>query len=88
MKPSVIIDVRSPLEFSRGHLEGALNIPYDQIEQRINSIPGLEKSSEILLYCHSGARSAVACSLLAQLGFNRAINGGSLTTLAMNFSST
>lgn len=85
MNPAVIIDVRSPQEFAAGHLEGAINIPYDQIQQRIGSIEGLEKTSELLLYCQSGARSAVACSLLGQLGFKRAVNGGSLRTLLMNF---
>lgn len=85
MNPAVIIDVRSPQEFATGHLEGAINIPYDQIQQRIESIDGLEKTSELLLYCQSGARSAVACSILAQLGFKRAVNGGALRTLLMNF---
>ena len=61
MNPSFIIDVRSPQEFAAGHLVGAVNIPYDQILSRIDSLEGLEKSSELLLYCLSGARSAVAC---------------------------
>ena len=85
MNPPLIIDVRSPQEFAAGHLEGAVNIPYDQILQRIDSIEGLEKSSELLLYCQSGARSAVACSLLAQQGFKCVMNGGSLRTLLMNY---
>ena len=84
-KPTFIIDVRSPLEFSSGHLKGALNIPYDRIDQAIGSIEGLEKTSPILLYCQSGARSAVACQILAQLGFTRAMNGGAMTTLLLNF---
>jgi len=84
MNPAAIIDVRSPQEFATGHLEGAVNIPYDQILQRVESIEGVEKSSELLLYCQSGARSAIACSLLAQQGFKRVVNGGSLRTLLMN----
>ena len=85
MNPSLIIDVRSPQEFAAGHLEGAVNVPYDQIVQRIDSLERLEKSSELLLYCQSGARSAVACSLLAQHGYTRVVNVGSMTTLLMNF---
>lgn len=85
MKPSLIIDVRSPLEFTTGHVKGALNIPYDQIAQKIDSIEGLEKTTPILLYCLSGARSAVACSTLAQRGFTKAMNGGSIATLLMNY---
>ena len=85
MNPSVIIDVRSPQEFERGHLDGAVNIPVDQLQQTIGSIEGLERSSEILVYCQSGMRSAVACSILAQQGFGRVSNGGSMATLLMNF---
>lgn len=88
MNPTAIIDVRSPQEFATGHLEGAINIPYDQILQRVESMEGVEKSSELLLYCQSGARSAIACSLLAQQGFKRVVNGGSLRTLLMNFKGT
>ena len=85
MKNTFIIDARSPLEFAAGHLEGAVNIPYDQILQKIDSIEGLEKSSEVLVYCQSGARSTIACSLLVQQGFSRVMNGGSMATLLMNF---
>ena len=88
MNPDLIIDVRSPQEFATGHLKGALNIPLDQIQQKIDSLEGLEKSSEVLVYCLSGARSAAACSILAQRGFKRVLNGGSMTTLLMNFEGT
>ena len=83
--PAFIIDVRSPQEFAAGHLKGAVNIPHDRIEQTIGSIEGLEKNSAILLYCLSGARSAFACQVLAQLGFTRAVNGGAMATLLLNF---
>ena len=83
--PAFIIDVRSPQEFAAGHLKGAVNIPHDRIEQAIGSIEGLEKNSAILLYCLSGARSAFACQVLAQLGFTRAVNGGAMATLLLNF---
>ena len=88
MNPPILIDVRSPQEFASGHLEGAVSIPYDQILQGIASIEGLDKSSELLLYCQSGARSAIACSLLVQHGFERVLDGGALKTLLMNFKAT
>ena len=88
MKPMFIIDVRSPQEFDRQHIEGAVNVPLDVIEQRIGSIAGLEKNSDILLYCLSGARSGMAVSILAQLGYTGARNGGAIATLAMNYRST
>ena len=85
LNQNVIIDVRSPQEFANGHLEGAYNIPLDQLPLTIHSIEGLTKSSEILLYCQSGMRSAAACSILSQMGFERARNGGSIATLLMNY---
>lgn len=85
MNHSIIIDVRSPQEFAGGHLEGAVNVPLDQMQQWLDAHADLEKSSEIMLYCQSGARSGVACSFLRQQGFGRATNGGSIATLAMNF---
>ena len=85
MKPSVIIDVRSPQEFAVAHLEGALNIPHDQLPQRIDLMDKLDKSSPILVYCRSGVRSAIACSILARHGFTHVMNGGSMTTLLMNY---
>ena len=85
VEPAVIIDVRTPQEFAAGHVEGAINIPHDRIEQAIDSIEGLEKNSSILLYCQSGARSAFACQVLAQRGYTRAMNGGAMATLLLNF---
>ena len=85
MQPAFLIDVRSPLEFAAGHVKGAVNIPLDRIEQAIGSIEGLEKTSPILLYCLSGARSAFACQILAQRGFTQARNGGAMATLLLNF---
>ena len=84
-QPAFIIDVRSPLEFAAGHLKGAINIPHDRIEQAIGAIDGLERTSPILLYCLSGARSAFACQVLAQRGYTRAMNGGAMATLLLNF---
>ena len=85
MQPAFLIDVRSPLEFAAGHVKGAVNIPLDRIEQAIGSIEGLEKTSPILLYCLSGARSAFACQILAQRGFTQARNGGAMATLLLNY---
>jgi rhodanese-related sulfurtransferase len=53
-----IVDVRSSLEFAGGHLPGALNIPLGNIE---NEIPGVEASEHVVIVCHSGMRSSIAC---------------------------
>lgn len=81
---TIIIDVRSPQEYATGHVKGAINIPYELIAQQIGTLSGVEKSTPLLLYCLSGARSAVACAILAQLGFSNAVNGGALSVLLLN----
>lgn len=79
---TVLIDVRSPGEFSSGHLEGALNLPLDQLQHTIGAaVP--ERGTPVLLYCASGARSAFACGLLQQLGYTQVANGGGAGVLAM-----
>ena len=85
MKPSLILDVRSSQEFLTSHLEGAVNIPHDQLQEKINSLADLEKSSPVLVYCRSGVLSAIACSILVQQGFTQVMNGGAMTTLLMNY---
>jgi phage shock protein E len=84
VKPAVIIDVRTPEEFASGHIDGAVNIPYEQIGTGIRSIRNLPKDSPILLYCRSGRRSAIARASLEQQGYRRVIDGGGLDALAPN----
>ncbi len=71
-----ILDVRSPSEFRRGHIEGAVNIPLNSIRSRINEIP---KEQDIWIYCLVGKRSYFASRILRQNGFNASnISGGYL----------
>lgn len=81
-RASVIIDVRTAQEFAAGHIDGAVNIPYEQIGQGIQSLKGLTKDSAILVYCRSGRRSAVARATLEQQGYTRILDGGAIDTLA------
>lgn len=85
MKPSVIIDVRTPLEFVGRHLDGAINIPLDQLAGLPDALDGIEKSASILVYCQTGARSGIACSIMRERGYAHVTNGGSLSVLSMNF---
>ena len=64
---AVLIDVRTPGEFSAGHIEGAKNIPLDQVERRVKDFP---KDKDIVLYCRSGARSGQALRLLESKGYD------------------
>ena len=61
-----IVDVRLPEELALGMIDGAINIPLDDIRQQINEIP---KDRPVLLYCQTGQRSYFASRILNQLGF-------------------
>ncbi len=71
----VIIDVREPEEYERGHVEGALNIPASQLWPNNKTLQNLPLDEEIILYCVSGSRSNVAISILKTLGFTNLVNG-------------
>lgn len=70
-----LLDVRNPPELQNiGAIEGAVNIPVDQLRQRHHELP---KDKEILLTCQVGLRGHVAYTLLTNLGFNvRNLSGG------------
>jgi rhodanese-related sulfurtransferase len=68
-----ILDVRSPEEFAQGHLQKARLIPVGEIVNKIGELSSL-KDNRILVYCHSGNRSAAACRILQQNGFTKVDN--------------
>jgi rhodanese-related sulfurtransferase len=72
----IIVDVRTPGEFRGGAYPGAINIPVDDLQMRVNELGS--KSREITLYCASGARSAYGQRVLQQLGFTNVKNGGGI----------
>ena len=72
----IIVDVRSPQEFRSGAYPGAVNIPLDELQLRINDLG--DKSREITLYCASGARSSYGQRILQEKGFTRVKNGGGI----------
>ena len=64
----VILDVREQDEYDEGHIEGALLLPYTEIEKRAGEeLP--EKDQLILVYCRSGRRSAIAAKSLTEMGY-------------------
>lgn len=67
-KNAIILDVRTPEEYSEGHISGALNIDYlnDGFEQEIGK---LDKSKTYLVYCKSGVRQDKAGTRMKELGF-------------------
>jgi phage shock protein E len=75
---AVILDVRTPEEFSTAHMDGAINIPVDQVMQRISDLR--QEDRPIITCCRSGARSGVAKATLAAAGLE-VYNGGSWISL-------
>ncbi len=71
----LIIDVREPSEYQRGHVMGAINIPPSEIMEGSPQLSGVEKDTEIVLYCVSGSRSNVSSHILRQQGFTNITNG-------------
>ncbi|PMO47553.1 CoA-disulfide reductase [Vibrio sp. 10N.222.52.B12] len=71
----VLLDVRNPGELeSVGFIEGAINVPVDQLRQRMNELP---KDKEIVIYCQVGLRGNVAYRQLVNSGFKaRNLLGG------------
>ena len=69
-----IVDVRTPGEFMGGHVAGSINIPLQEIQERIGEIKELPQP--IILCCASGNRSGQATSFLKSQGIECS-NGGS-----------
>ncbi len=76
----LLIDVRTPEEFAGGHLNGAINIPYTEIDKRIGNYTR-DRGARIVLYCRSGRRSGIAQKTLAGMGYNQVVNAGSYSDL-------
>lgn len=72
-KEVVVLDVRTPEEFSTGHIKGAVNIDFlaSDFNQKLTN---LDKNKSYLVYCASGGRSAAACKLMMKLGFLKCYN--------------
>jgi rhodanese-related sulfurtransferase len=68
----LIIDVRTAQEFTQGHIQGAINIDYRNIDHAKN----LEsyKDKQIIIYCHSGRRAKIASNILYKKGFKHLID--------------
>jgi rhodanese-related sulfurtransferase len=71
----LLIDVRTPEEFASGHIDGAVNIPVDSLQNRLNEVPD---DQPIVVYCRSGNRSATASQILAQAGYTHIYDLGGL----------
>ena len=60
-----VVDVRSEKEWGARHIDGSLNIPLSHLRERAAEIPA---NQPVVLHCEGGYRSAIAASILAQMG--------------------
>ena len=67
----ILLDVREPVEYEICRLEGSVLVPLGKLPEYVNR---LSQTEEIVAYCHTGARSAMAVKLLRDLGFRRVKN--------------
>jgi len=74
---ALVVDTRTAGEYAGGHIDGAINIPYDSIAHGIGKHQ-TDKSKCIIVYCHSGTRSSTAKKILTGAGYTNVVNGGSL----------
>lgn len=74
MTIKTIIDVRTPAEFSGGHVAGSINIPLQEVPRRVEEIKALDQP--IIFCCASGARSGQATAFFKNLGVNCENGGG------------
>ncbi|WP_394768851.1 FAD-dependent oxidoreductase [Lacisediminihabitans sp.] len=74
-----LIDVRRPDEFAAGHIPGAVNLPLDELRERLDELP----VAPLIVHCQVGQRGHTAARLLGQHGFDvRNLDGGYATWLA------
>lgn len=75
-----LLDVRTPQEFSSGHIPGAVNIPVDDLRARLSELP---QGRKIAAYCQVGQRGYLATRILLQSGFTAANIGGGYKTFKL-----
>ncbi len=83
-KGAVVVDVRTPGEYSDDHLAQAVNVPVDQLPSQLAEIDKLvdgHKDRPIVVYCASGHRAGKAKQELETAGYSHVINGGGLDDL-------
>lgn len=72
-----LIDVRTRAEYDSGHLPGSINVPVSELASKLDALGPKDEAK--VIYCASGARSAVARSVLKGRGFTRVFNLGAMS---------
>ena len=63
----ILLDVRTAHEYAKGHIEGYINVPLDELRDRIDE---LDKDKKVYVICQSGMRGYIACRILSQHSFD------------------
>lgn len=71
---AVILDVRTEAEYNDGVILNAINIDFYKGQGFVEELESLDKNKNYYVYCRSGARSAKACEIMNELGFENAFN--------------
>lgn len=77
-KDIVILDVRTYEEYAEGHIEGAIQISHEEIEEKAEALL-TQKDKTILVYCRSGRRSKIAAEALVNMGYTDVREFGGIT---------
>jgi rhodanese-related sulfurtransferase len=73
----ILLDVRTPEEFSSGHIAGAVNISVETLNSRLSEVP---TDATVVVYCRSGRRSAEAVQILQAAGYQTIYDLGGIQT--------
>ncbi|MEV8267243.1 FAD-dependent oxidoreductase [Microbacterium sp. NPDC076911] len=81
LNTSLVLDVRRPDEWVKGHLPGALHIPHTELRERIDEVREQAAGRPVRVMCASGVRSAIAHRVVTQAGMDSASLSGGILTL-------
>ena len=82
---AIIIDVRTPGEFTSGHIKGSQNIPLNKLSDSLKKLK--DKNKPVITCCASGMRSASAKGILKSNGYVNVYNGGAWQSLQQKITS-
>lgn len=74
---ALLLDVRTRGEYGGGHIEGAVNVPIEDLRSRIGDLGA--KTRPVVVYCASGARSHAAAQMLRSAGFVKVVDLGPMS---------
>ena len=76
---TILIDVRTKEEYEEKHLENAINIPLDSLENEISNYENIDKDTKIIVYCKSGKRSNGATEILKKKDYKKIYDLGAMS---------